>query len=151
MKYQAQVNTGVWVDKAALINGTSAKIVSETRPYPSNFKDKEGNPQTQDVAKVQFEGMPEAVPEAVNVGLNKPTINGLISAFGDDSVNWQGMPLTVEVEKMRIAGKAVIALYLIPEGYKKIDDEGGYAVIVRKNMVSGTNVEYPESTGEPKL
>lgn len=132
MKYtQKQFTTGAWVDKSKLVTGMRAKIVSETKPTESNFKDKEGNIQTQDVAKVHFEGQ----PEAVNVGLNRATIAGLIDAFGDDSVNWQGHVLTVEVEKMRIGGVARIGLYLIPEGYKKTDDENGFAVIVKDGDV----------------
>lgn len=150
MKYQSQVNVnvGAWVDKTTLETGTTAKIVSETKPSPSNFKDRDGNPQTQDVCKVLFGNS----TEAVNVGLNKPTIAGLMHAFGDDSINWQGHQLTVETEKMRIAGRAVIALYLIPEGYKRIDDENGYAVIVPVPKVGGTDVVYPEAneTNTPK-
>lgn len=126
MKYQAQSSlSGAWVDKSKLTNGQRAKIVSETKPIPSNFQDDKGNVKNQDVCKVHFEGQ----PESVNVSLNRATINGLIDAFGDDSVNWQGHYLKTEVEKMRVAGRAVTALYLIPEGYEKVDDAEGYAVI----------------------
>ena len=51
-------------------------------------------------------------------------------------MKWQGHSLTVETEKMRVAGKAVIALYLIPEGYKRIDDDNGYAIIVPEDDVN---------------
>lgn len=158
MKYSNPVNTGAWVDKASLVNGTKAKIVSETKPSLSNFKDKEGNPQMQDVAKVQFEG----IQEAMNVGLSKATIGGLIAAFGDDSVNWQGHELTVETEKVRVGGKAGISLYLIPEGFKKVDDENGFATIVpdpnykpvlrTPGTLNSPGVEYPEAneTNIPK-
>jgi hypothetical protein len=165
MKYSKPTNTGAWADKASLVNGTKAVIVSETKPTVSRFKDKEGNPQMQDVAKVQFEGL----PEALNVGLSSATLGGLIDAFGDDSANWQGHPLTVETEKVRVAGKAGISLYLIPEGFKKIDDENGFAVIVKdpngplggqsatpKATTPGTltqpGIEYPEAneTNIPK-
>lgn len=131
MKYQSQTSmTGAWVDKSSLTNGTRAKIVSETKPIPSSFQDEKGNIKNQDVAKVQFEGQ----KEAVNVALNRSTIDGLISAFGDDSLNWMGKYLTVEVEKMRVAGKAVTALYLIPQGYRKVDDAEGYAKIVKDDI-----------------
>lgn len=141
MKYtQKQFTSGSWVDKTQLVSGMKAKIVSETKPSESNFKDKEGNIQMQDVAKVHFQGQ----PEAVNVSLNRATIAGLISAFGDDSANWQGHVLTTEVEKMRIGGKAVIGLYLIPEGYKKTDDENGFAVIAKEGEV--IQIPAPEDT-----
>ena len=131
MKYQSQTSlSGAWVDKTKITNGQRAKIVSETKPIPSTFQDEKGNVKNQDVAKVHFEGE----KESVNVALNRATITGLISAFGDDSVNWQGHYLKAEVEKMRVAGKAVTALYLIPEGYKKIDDAEGYATIVKENV-----------------
>ena len=131
MRYQQTVNTGAFAKKDELINGSSCKIVSETKPQSSSFTNKDGSPKTQDVCKVKFEG-----GEAVNVSLNRTTINGLVQAFGEDSMKWQGHSLTVETEKMRVAGKAVIALYLIPEGYKRIDDDNGYAIIVPEDDVN---------------
>lgn len=160
MKYQASTGpSGQWVDKSTLHTGQKAKIVSETTPQPSNFKDKNGKDQTQDVAKVRFQG----AAESVNVNLNKPTIAALIEAFGDDSVNWQGHVLTVELEKVRIGGKAVTALYLLPEGYEKVDDDSGYAVVrkIGSDLAPGeerggqgtakpvTPVDYPEEKINP--
>ena len=132
-KYQktSQIQ-GSWAKASEIENGTVAKIVSETRPQPSQFLNKDGSNKNQDVAKVIFVGS----PDAVNVSLNRTTINGLIDAFGEDSANWQNKPLSVETEKVRVGGKAVVALYLIPEGYEKIDDENGYAIIVRKGSVA---------------
>ena len=120
---------GKWAKAAELGDVKRAKIVSETTPQVSTFLDKNDKPKTQDVCKVQFDG----VDEPLNVSLNRAVINGLVDAYGEDSALWQGHPLTVETEKIRVAGKAVTALYLIPEGYKKIDDENGYAVIVSKD------------------
>ena len=136
MKYQQSINTGAFVKKDELVNGSSCKIVSETTPQPSTFTNKDGSPKTQDVCKVRF----ETAEEAVNVSLNRANINGLVSAFGEDSVNWQGKALTVETEKMRVAGVARIALYLIPDGYTKIDDENGYAVIMKEGEESTQDV-----------
>lgn len=146
MKYAPQSSiTGGWVDKATLTSGMKAKIVSEAKPVPSAFKDDKGNPQEQNVAKVHFQGQ----SEPVNVNLNRTTINGLISAFGEDSVNWQGHHLTIEVEKTRVGGRAVTALYFIPEGYEKVDDEEGFAVIQKKSV---KDVEPPvvDDTIDPK-
>lgn len=142
MKYQqVNITSGSWVKADQLQTGTRAKIVSETKPTESSFLDKNGNPKKQDVAKVKFEGQ----NEAVNVSLNRATIGGLISAFGDDSINWQNNVLTVETEKMRVGGKAVVALYLIPEGYERIDDENGYAMIVKKGeKIDGETID-PET------
>jgi hypothetical protein len=107
-------------------NVRRAKIVSETTRQPSQFKDEKGNVKTQDVARVVFEGN----PEPLNVSINRATLGGLIKAFGKDSKDWMNHHLSVETEKVRVGGKANIALYLIPAGFKKIDDENGYAVIV---------------------
>ena len=138
MKFQKSSGTqGPWVDKSSLKNGQRAKIVSEAEKKPSNFADANGNPQMQNVAKVRFEGQ----PEAVNVSFNQTTVNGLIDAFGDDSVKWQGNYLTVDVEEGRTAGKKSYTLYLIPTGYKKIDDENGFAKIVKEGEVMARQEE----------
>ena len=131
MKYQIQTASGAWAKAEELKSGSKAKIVSETKPQESSFLDKQGNAKTQDVAKVRFEG----IDEPLNVSLNRATINGLVSAFGEDSVEWQNKVLTVETEKVRVAGVARVALYLVPEGYKKVDDDSGYAVIVKDGEV----------------
>jgi hypothetical protein len=55
------------------------------------------------------------------VMLAQSTINGLIDAFGDDSALWQDQVLVCETEKVRVAGKAVTAVYLVPEGYERVD------------------------------
>lgn len=128
---QTKLTTGNWVKAAEIKDGTRAKILEETVPRPSQFKDKNDNIKNQDVTKVRFESM----KEAVNVALNMATINGLVSAFGDESKEWIGKVLTAETEKMRVGGKAVVALYLIPEGYERIDDANGYAVILKKGEV----------------
>ena len=118
---------GAWAKASEIKGGITAKIVSETNPQPSQFLNKDGSTKNQDVTKVLFSG----ATEPLNVSLNRTTINGLVDAFGEDSSGWKDKPLKVEVEKVRVAGKAVVALYLIPEGYEKIDDSSGYAVIVK--------------------
>ena len=120
---------GKWCKVSELGNVKRAKIVSEAKNQPSNFTDEKGNVKMQAVCKVVFEGS----TESLNVRLNPATKGGLIRAFGKDSLNWQNHHLSVETEKMRVAGKAVTVLYLIPAGFKKIDDENGYAVIVSES------------------
>lgn len=131
---------GGWVKKAELKNGQRAKIVSEATPQPSAFFDDKGNAKTQDVAKVHFEGQ----KEAVNCNINKPTINGLIKAFGTDSKEWIGKYVTVELEKVKVSGKTSLALYLVPEGFVKKDDADGFTVIVPEN-------EEVQTDDEPKI
>jgi hypothetical protein len=141
MKYiKPATISGGWVKTETLKTGQRAKIVSETIPQPSSFTDKKGNPKTQDVAKVRFEGQ----NEPVNVSLNRATIMGLIEAFGDDSVAWQGHYLTCEIEKVRVGGVMRLALYLIPDGYQKVDDSQGYAVIQKKDIQTQETTLTPE-------
>lgn len=130
MKYQltSQVSGG-WVNKNELKSGQKATIKTEAKRIPSQFKNPDTGEQImQDTCKVHFDGQ----KEPVNCNLNKPTVNALIKAFGDESADWIEKPLTVEVEKVRVGGKASLALYLVPKGYKKVDDENGYAVIVKE-------------------
>jgi hypothetical protein len=129
MKYQKQNQVqGSWIKGSDLVGIKEAKIVSETTPQSSQFTNKDGSPKTQDVCKIRFKGK----DEAYNISLNKATINGLVDAFGEDSINWQNKTLSVETEKVRVAGVARVAIYLIPEGYEKIDNEEGFAAIVNK-------------------
>jgi hypothetical protein len=111
--------------------------MSETTHMASQFKDeKTGETKFQDVAKVLFSGD----TETKNISLNRATINGLVDAFGEESGDWQGTVLSCETEKMRVGGRAVTAVDLVPEGYERVDDENGYTVIVKK----GTQVAAPE-------
>ncbi len=126
--------SGAWVKASELENGVKAKLVSETEP-------KEGEYGTQNVAKIRFQG---ETGEAKNVNLNKPTLNALVDAFGGDSKNWIGKLLTARTEQMRVGGKKVTALYLIPEGYSLQDDEGGYLVIEKEK-----ESEQKTSEGKP--
>ena len=118
---------GNWADKSELFEKrvSGAKIVSETNPETSNFKNEDGSPQLQNVCKVQFEGY----DEALKVSINRATINALVDAFGEDSKDWQGVPLSVEIDKL--PGKK-FPMYLIPKGYKRVEDENGYSVIVKE-------------------
>lgn len=132
MKYTKSVmTTGKWAKAGEMTNIKIARIISETNPQPSQFLDKDGKAKTQDVCKVQFEG----INEPLNVSLNRATINGLVDAFGEDSIAWKNQPLAVETEKVRVAGKAVVALYLIPKGFKRVDDENGYTMIVKEKEI----------------
>jgi hypothetical protein len=137
---------GKWVNKKEIVSGSSCRIVSETEPQPSNFKNDDGSPSVQDVAKVRFEGS----DEPVNVAINRPSINALVDAFGEDSRNWMNKPLKAVTEKTVVAGKRGIALYLVPQGYEVTEDAGGYVVIVKTAAAAakGDSIvddSYPEA------
>lgn len=130
-KYQKTMQVGGAWAKGSEITAKKARIVSETNPIPSSFQNKDGSTKMQDVCRVQFQG----ANEPLNVSLNRATINALVEAYGEDSKEWIGHVLSVETETVRVAGKKVVALYLIPEGFKKTDDENGYAVIARVGVI----------------
>lgn len=113
--------SGDWAKGSNVENDSKCKLVSETNPV-------EGEYGMQDIAKIRFQG---EEGEARNVRINQGTMNALIDAFGEDSAKWQGNLLTAKTEKMRVAGKAVTALFLVPEGYEIGDDENGYLVITK--------------------
>lgn len=105
---------GNWTDVEQLQTGMKAKIVDECRKEESQYKDKDGNMKTQNVAKVHFEGM----PEPTNTRINWQTIYGLIDAYGKESTGWIGKVLTVKVVEAMIGDTMRTILYLIPEGYE---------------------------------
>lgn len=124
MKYNKTSGTGgPWLDKSQVRNGQRFAILTEAKPIEEVYK---GEPNVRNTVKVKVEGMSE--PQ--NYDLNKPTIAGLIDAFGDDSRNWIGKTLYAHTEKVRVAGRAGIMVILYAEGFKVMDDEGGYAVVV---------------------
>ena len=118
---------GNWVKASELKSGSKAVLITQVEPMESNFTNKDGSPQTQDVAKIRIEGE----KEVKNVRVNKPTINGFVAAFGEDSEKWTEKPLIIQTERMIVGGKRVTALYLIPEGFELREDEGGYLVITK--------------------
>lgn len=132
---------GGWLKKDEVKSGDQIKIVGETRPVEG------GEYGTQDICKIKTKG----ANEAVNTRFNKPTIQGLVRAYGSDSKDWIGKILTIHIEPMTVAGKRVKALYFIPEGFELKEDDGGYLTILPSD---GTDpkpapkpietVEYPE-------
>lgn len=126
MEYQkSNPVSGGWVKAAEVVSGTKCKLVSECMPSESVY---EGKVIKNNVAKIRFEG---DTGELKNVNVNKPSINGLVEAFGSDSKLWINKTLTAHTEKMLVGGKRVTALYLIPEGWEIKEDNGGYLVIVK--------------------
>ena len=131
---------GEWAKAESLQNGLKAKLVSETVPMESQYG-------TQDVAKIRFQGH----ENSLNVRLNKPTVNGLVDAFGEESKDWIGKVLTVQTEKMVVSGRRVTVLYLIPEGYELTEDEGGYLVIKKMGTKEADAEVVPVDDGGPEL
>lgn len=148
MKFTMNTTTGGWLDKKTVKNGDIIKLINEAVEIPNQ----QGGMQI--VAKCKVKGQ---TGEPTNISINKPSKNALISAFGDDSINWVDKLLTAQIEKTLIAGKRGLALYLLPEGYEVAEDEGGYLVIINPKTEKTTvvkkevdTIEYPEDTIRPE-
>ncbi len=113
MKYSKDIG-GAWLDTKTVADGTTVKIVAETVRQESSFKDKEGNPKTENITKVQVNGD----KESVNMRLNWTTIGGLIEAFGEESTDWMGNALTIKKIRSLVGDTMRDIIYLIPEGFE---------------------------------
>lgn len=125
--------SGAWAKANEIKSGTPVKLITEATIS-------EGEYGSQTVAKARFKGG----TEAINLRINKPTINGLIDAFGKDSKDWIGKVMTAQTEKAIVGGKRVTILYLIPEGFELREDDGGYMIIARKEK-NTKSFKEPES------
>ncbi len=145
MKYSKQGGvSGKWVKASEVKSGSKCKLVSETKPVPSQFENKDGTVKNQNVAKVRF----QEDSEPMNISINRASLNALIDAFGDDSMNWQGQVLTALTEKVVVAGKRVTALYLVPQGYSLGEDDNGYVVITKEGAdESSPEVSFEDAGG----
>lgn len=145
MKYKLREGAaGSWLKGKELQDGVRAKLVSETNPIESTF---EGKVRTQDVAKIRIEGD----ENVYNISINRTTMNALVKAFGEDSKSWVNQYLTVKLDKTTIAGRRVVIVYLIPEGFELTEDAGGYVVITKiggEKKEKVETIEYPEGEAE---
>jgi len=142
MKFTINTTNGSWLDKKTIKTGDVLKLTSEAKEVPNQ----QGG--TQVVAKCKVKGLKG---DDSNISINKPSKNALISAFGEDSVEWIDKPLTVHTEKTVIAGKRGIALYLVPESFNLSEDAEGYIVISKAGVQGAvhTEVDYPEEYINP--
>lgn len=112
---------GAWIKGSEILDQavSKLKIVGECLPTPSSFKDKRGNPKTQDVCQVLIPGD----PEKKNLSVNMISINGMVDAFGEDSLKWVNRVVQIKVKKRMIGDEVKYPIYLIPEGYELTKDE----------------------------
>ena len=142
MEFSKSSGGGAWLDKSMLSNGDLAKLVTEAVEV-------EGQNGKQIVAKVRIKSLTGKVTEPQNTALNNATKNALIDAFGKDSKEWMGKPLTVHVESGIFAGKRGIMLCLVPEGFEVVTDDAGFVVVKRKGEAKAPPVDYPKEEINP--
>lgn len=92
--YTKKVSVGSFIKKGEDIkDGDIVKIANEGKQVEGNFG-------MQDLFLVKTKEGVEG-----NVSFNQTTLNGLIDAYGEDSVQWIGKPVKVWKIKMSVAGK----------------------------------------------
>ena len=94
MKYQKKVSVGSFLKKGEDIKDEDIlEIANEGKQVEGNFG-------LQDIFLVKTTDDKEG-----NINFNQTTINGLIDAFGGDSVKWIGKKIKAWKIKMSVAGK----------------------------------------------
>lgn len=136
--------TGAWFKADEVKSGTKAKIITECVKQESQFKDADGTPKTENIAKVRFQG----AEEAVNMRLNWTTIYGLIDAYGKDSKDWIGKVLTLQTREMVVGDTVRDVAYLIPEGFELVKNEER-KLEIRK--IAETQADKDPETGETDI
>jgi len=101
MKYTKHVSVGAFAKKKVDINSGDLITIS------NEGKQVEGQFGTQDVFLVKLVN-----GEEKNINVNQTSLNGLIDAYGDDSVKWIGKQVKVWLIKQNVAGKFVDVLYI---------------------------------------
>lgn len=100
-QYIKKVSVGAFAKKGVDINnGDRLTIANEGKKVEGQFG-------PQDVFLVKL-----ANGEEKNLSFNSTSINGLIDAYGGDSMNWIGKPVKVWLVKQNVAGKFADVLYV---------------------------------------
>lgn len=100
MKYLKKVSVGAWLKK-----GEDFKP-DDILEIGNEGKQVEGNFGTQDIFLVKTGEGKEG-----NVNFNQTTLNGLVDAYGEDSVKWIGKPVKCHKVKQNVAGKFMDVWY----------------------------------------
>jgi hypothetical protein len=135
---------GAWVDAEKLKDGGKVALVSECAKQESRFKNKDGEPKTENVAKVRVQGD----QQTYNMRLNWTTVYGLIDAFGKESKEWIGKVLTVKMLDALVGDKMQTIIYLIPEGFELGKNEDKKMEIRKiggkEDVVPEDKIDYPQ-------
>jgi len=101
MKYKKTVSVGAFAKKGEDIrDGDIITIANEGKQVEGQFG-------TQDVFLVKLTN-----GEEKNINVNQTSINGLVDAFGEDSISWVGKQVKVWLIKQNVAGKFTNVLYI---------------------------------------
>lgn len=120
-KFYKKVSVGAFAKKKVDINNNDIiTIANEGKKLDGQFGE-------QDVFLVKLIN-----GEEKNINVNQTSLNGLIDAFGDDSLHWIGKQVKVWLIKQNVAGKFVDVLYI---SHPDADlTEGGF--VMEKDVIS---------------
>ena len=136
------LTTGSWLKTDQVTDGQKVTFVNECMNQPSKFENDDGSPKTENVVKARFEGM----DEVVNMRVNWTSIHALIEAFGKDSKNWIGKPLTAKPKDATTG----ISIYLLPDGFELGRNKDKRWEIRRSENHAGVKgLKYPETEENP--
>lgn len=132
-KYQKKVSVGAFAKKKVDIkDGDIIHVANEGKSVDGQFG-------LQDVFLVKLTDGRE-----MNVSVNQTSINGLVDAYGEDSVNWIGKPVKVWIVKQNVAGKFLDVLYLSHPDADLTDS--GFAM--GKELTSGNGEQHGSAEEE---
>ncbi len=101
MKYQKKVSVGAFAKKGVdIMDGDRITIANEGKEVVGQFG-------PQDVFLVRLKS-----GEEKNINVNQTSINGLVDAYGEDSLQWIGKIVKVWLITQNVAGKFVKVLYI---------------------------------------
>ena len=101
MQYKKKVTVGEFAKKGVDVkNGDLVTIANEGKQI-------EGQYGIQNVFLIKIKKGDEK-----NISVNQTSMNALIDAFGEDSVNWVGKQVKVWIIKQNVSGKFVDVLYV---------------------------------------
>jgi len=131
--YQKKVSVGQFLKKGEDIkDGDRVIIANEGKRQTGEFG-------PQDIFLVKLQDGREG-----NVSINQTSINNLIDAFGDDSLNWIGKQVKIMVVKQNVQGK-IRPVYYFLHPDTELDDESGEFIIPDKSRESIPVVESDET------
>ncbi len=114
-KFQKKVSVGQFVKPGDLKDGDVVTIANEGKKIQGTFGE-------QDVFLIK---LPNG--EEKNVNLNQTSLNALIDAYGDDSINWIGKIAKVWFLKMMVSGK-MCNVKFFSHPLAKMNDDGSFSL-----------------------
>lgn len=122
MKYQKRVSVGAFLKKGTDIkDGDTVEIANEGKEVQGEFG-------TQNIFLVKLADGQEG-----NISFNQTSINGMIDAFGDDSISWIGKKVKAHKIKQNVAGKFIDVWYFSHPDAELT--ESGFVMSVQKSDI----------------